>query len=162
MTWRVLGALVLASLFGIAQAANTPCSGRKGGVSHCSGQLFICNDGSASQSKKVCNADDYAPQPKKRKIGSATANPFQKASVRSYSAKSAFKNGNACPVGGTRSAGCSGYVIDHIRPLCAGGPDIPANMQWQTVADSKIKDRDEYRECRALRLVRVGEVVHQE
>jgi len=31
-----------------------PCSGKKGGVSHCSGGKFICNDGSVSQSKKVC------------------------------------------------------------------------------------------------------------
>ncbi len=31
-----------------------PCSGNKGGVSHCSGGKFICQDGSVSQSKKVC------------------------------------------------------------------------------------------------------------
>ena len=32
-----------------------PCSGSKGGISHCtkSGK-FVCNDGSVSQSKKVC------------------------------------------------------------------------------------------------------------
>lgn len=37
-----------------AQAANYPCSGSKGGVAHCSGELFVCNDGSISGSKKVC------------------------------------------------------------------------------------------------------------
>ncbi len=51
-----------------------------------------------------------------------------------------------------RAGKCPGYVVDHIRPLCAGGPDNAANMQWQTLADSKVKDRDEHRECRALRL----------
>ncbi|UXY16707.1 hypothetical protein N8I74_06710 [Chitiniphilus purpureus] len=37
-----------------AQARNYPCSGKKGGVSHCQGDKFVCNDGSISQSKKVC------------------------------------------------------------------------------------------------------------
>lgn len=33
-----------------------PCSGSKGGISHCtkSGQ-FVCNDGSVSKSSKTCN-----------------------------------------------------------------------------------------------------------
>lgn len=34
---------------------NTPCSGKKGGVSHCSGGKFVCKDGSISRSKKVCS-----------------------------------------------------------------------------------------------------------
>jgi hypothetical protein len=38
-------------------------------------------------------------------------------------------------------------VIDHIEPLCAGGPDTPTNMQWQTVAEAKVKDREERRMC---------------
>jgi hypothetical protein len=37
-----------------ATAANTPCSGSKGGISHCYGEKFICHDGSMSQSKKNC------------------------------------------------------------------------------------------------------------
>ncbi len=37
-----------------AHAANTPCSGSKGGISHCQGKRFVCNDGSISASKKVC------------------------------------------------------------------------------------------------------------
>jgi hypothetical protein len=37
-----------------ATAANTPCSGRKGGISHCYGEKFLCRDGSMSQSKKNC------------------------------------------------------------------------------------------------------------
>ena len=39
-----------------AFAANTPCSGHKGGISHCQGSTFICNDGSVSASKKNCSA----------------------------------------------------------------------------------------------------------
>lgn len=33
---------------------NQPCSGKKGGVSHCSGGKFVCKNGTISQSKKVC------------------------------------------------------------------------------------------------------------
>ena len=61
---EILFALLILGV-GVAQAANTPCSGRKGGISHCMGQYFICNDGTTSQSKKVCSADDY-PAPDKK------------------------------------------------------------------------------------------------
>ena len=37
-----------------AIAANKPCSGKKGGISHCQGVNFVCNDGSISGSKKTC------------------------------------------------------------------------------------------------------------
>ncbi len=47
--------------------------------------------------------------------------------------------------------GRSGYVIDHVVPLCAGGRDVPGNMQWQTITDAKAKDRIEKAECAALR-----------
>ena len=43
--------------------------------------------------------------------------------------------------------GKKGYVVDHIVPLECGGADAPSNMQWQTVAEAKIKDRTE-RNCR--------------
>ncbi|RWO88614.1 MAG: hypothetical protein EOQ95_18355 [Mesorhizobium sp.] len=38
-----------------ADAANTPCSGSKAGISHCQGSKFVCNDGSISGSKKICS-----------------------------------------------------------------------------------------------------------
>ncbi|PZV40551.1 hypothetical protein B5V02_00495 [Mesorhizobium kowhaii] len=40
-----------------SQASNTPCSGHKGGVAHCQGRTFVCNDGSVSASKRDCSAD---------------------------------------------------------------------------------------------------------
>ncbi len=46
--------------------------------------------------------------------------------------------------------GRKGYVVDHIVPLCAGGADKPSNMQWQTIAESKIKDIDEVQYCHML------------
>ncbi|WP_076429593.1 hypothetical protein [Aquipseudomonas alcaligenes] len=52
--------LVIAAAFGFASieaiAANKPCSGRKGGIAGCDGDLFLCNDGSISRSKKSCSA----------------------------------------------------------------------------------------------------------
>lgn len=49
-----LRVVLLAIVFALSQpslAANKPCSGRKGGISHCAGDKFVCNDGSISGSK---------------------------------------------------------------------------------------------------------------
>jgi hypothetical protein len=61
--------------------------------------------------------------------------------ARSQTAKREFERANPCPSTRKRSGACAGYVIDHIIPLSCGGADAPANMQWQTVADAKAKDR---------------------
>ena len=70
---------------------------------------------------------------------------------RDHKQRAAFKRQHPCPATGKHSGACPGYVIDHVRPLCAGGLDHPSNMQWQTVADAKVKDREEVRECRNLK-----------
>src|SRR3989442_9337937 len=41
------------------------------------------------------------------------------------------------------SHGRPGYVVDHIVPLECGGADSPSNMQWQTIAEAKAKDKTE-------------------
>jgi hypothetical protein len=66
---------------------------------------------------------------------------------RSSSAKAAFERQSPCPSTGKISGSCKGYVVDHIKPLECGGADAPSNMQWQTVADGKAKDKTE-RSCR--------------
>lgn len=43
--------------------------------------------------------------------------------------------------------GRPGYVVDHIVPLACGGADAPSNMQWQSKADAKAKDKVERRGC---------------
>lgn len=46
-----------------------------------------------------------------------------------------------CPSTGRTTGACPGWVRDHIVPLCKGGADTVDNMQWQTVAEGKAKDR---------------------
>ena len=61
-----------------ADAGNTPCSGKKGGISHCSGAIFMCNDGSASQSKRNCAAEGvYTKAPKAQPSGKPKKSPQQ-------------------------------------------------------------------------------------
>ena len=67
---------------------------------------------------------------------------------RSASAKAAFKRQQPCPSTGKAQGACPGWVIDHVTPLACGGADAPYNMQWQTVAQAKAKDRIERRGCR--------------
>jgi len=67
---------------------------------------------------------------------------------RSGAAKAEFQRANPCPATEQSRGACPGYVIDHIKPLCAGGPDHPDNMQWQTVEEGKAKDREERKACK--------------
>ena len=60
---------------------------------------------------------------------------------RSAEVKSAFKRSHPCPSTGKSSGACPGYVVDHVKPLKRGGADAPENMQWQTKADAKAKDK---------------------
>jgi len=53
---RLVIALLLIGLATTTHARNYPCSGSKGGVSHCEGATWVCNDGTASGSKRNCSA----------------------------------------------------------------------------------------------------------
>ena len=55
---RLPALLCILLLASAVQAGNKPCSGKKGGVSHCVGSKFVCSDGSISASKKTCSASD--------------------------------------------------------------------------------------------------------
>ena len=61
--------------------------------------------------------------------------------ARSARARGEFKKSHPCPSTGRSSGGCAGYVIDHVNPLKRGGADAPGNMQWQTKAAAKEKDK---------------------
>lgn len=73
------------------------------------------------------------------------------ADARSAAERKEFQRSNPCPSTGKTTGKCPGYVVDHIVPLCAGGADSPANMQWQELAESRAKDKQEWRQCRELR-----------
>lgn len=73
------------------------------------------------------------------------------ATERSSTQRAAFVRQNPCPATGLPRGKCPGWVVDHIVPLCANGPDHPKNMQWQTARDAKEKDGAERQQCRALK-----------
>lgn len=70
------------------------------------------------------------------------------AAPRSSTAVRQFKAQQPCPATGARRGPCPGYIVDHLVPLCIGGTDHPSNLQWQTVADARVKDRAELAQCR--------------
>jgi hypothetical protein len=72
----------------------------------------------------------------------------QPALARSEATRRAFQRQHPCPSTHLKTGSCPGWIMDHVVPLCAGGPDTPENMQWQTVHDAKIKDVEERRMCR--------------
>ena len=67
---------------------------------------------------------------------------------RPSNAEVLFKLNNPCPATGEATGPCTGYVVDRIIPIVCGGTDDPENMQWQTLAQAKEKDRWERIGCR--------------
>ena len=59
-----------------------------------------------------------------------------------------FKLSHPCPSTGKRYGSCKGWIVDHVIALCVGGEDAVSNMQWQSVAEAKIKDKYE---CKGAR-----------
>jgi hypothetical protein len=71
--------------------------------------------------------------------------------ARSATAKRQFEASHLCPATSSATGPCPGYVIDHRVPLACGGVDAPSNMQWQTTAAAKEKDRWERAGCATTR-----------
>jgi hypothetical protein len=67
---------------------------------------------------------------------------------RSREARAEFMRQHPCPSTGKGSGACPGYVVDHVKPLACGGADAPSNMQWQTIAEGKAKDKWERIGCK--------------
>jgi hypothetical protein len=63
--------------------------------------------------------------------------------VRSKAARDAFMRSTVCPSTHKKSRRCPNYIVDHVCALAQGGRDAAINMQYQTIADSKAKDRIE-------------------
>jgi hypothetical protein len=69
-------------------------------------------------------------------------------STRPNNAEVLFRLTHPCPATAQTGGACTGYVIDRIIPRACGGADDPGNMQWQTIAEAKEKDRWERIGCR--------------
>ena len=83
----------------------------------------------------------YSRAPRIRSYSVPTQRDSRGGVKRSSSAKQEFMRQTRYP------HGRPGYVVDHIKPLACGGADSPSNMQWQTQAEAKAKDRTE-KSCR--------------
>lgn len=70
---------------------------------------------------------------------------------RSTTTPRQFMRLHPCPSTGHTYGACPGWIRDHIIPLCAGGRDTVANMQWQEYKASIEKDKLEWKQCRQLR-----------
>jgi hypothetical protein len=80
-------------------------------------------------------------------VALTSAFPADAGTARDRKQRSFFMQTHPCPANGRIRGKCPGYVIDHIRPLCAGGADRWSNMQWQTIEQAKVKDREERKLC---------------
>jgi hypothetical protein len=68
-------------------------------------------------------------------------------------AKDDFKYSHPCPSNGNNHGSCPGFIIDHITPLSCNGADAPSNMQWQSIAEGKAKDKWERQGCQVRNTV---------
>ena len=75
---------------------------------------------------------------------------------RSRAERAKFQRFHPCPANGLQRGACPGYQVDHIEPLCAGGADVAANMQWLTVQEHRDKTRLDVWLCRTSRQQTVG------
>ncbi len=60
---------------------------------------------------------------------------------RSREVTKQFQRLHPCPSTGKTYGACPNFTKDHIVPLCKGGPDTVANLQWQENAAAKAKDK---------------------
>jgi hypothetical protein len=71
--------------------------------------------------------------------------PVRELSVTDRQAR--ISTSTSLPSTGLTTGACPGYVKDHIRALACGGPDSVENLQWQTTAEAKAKDKRERKSC---------------
>lgn len=153
---RLIARLLLTAVIMFATGSDTAWAGRSGhsqGYSHSSGGTtqvrgYYRKDGTyvapyVRRSQGSGPTPGYA-SPSARPTSpalSGEANGVERDSrgrvERSEAAKRAFEKETGYP------HGRPGYVVDHIIPLARGGADDPSNMQWQTIAEAKAKDKVE-------------------
>jgi len=107
---------------------------------------------SRSSSSRGYRSDESHPRtscsPRQYHSSTSSTRSSHARNGRSAAARDSFMRQHPCPSTGKRSGGCPAYIVDHVRPLACGGADSAVNMQWQTVADAKAKDKTERIGCR--------------
>jgi hypothetical protein len=103
-----------------------------------------------TKTRSTPHDDSVTPQVTSPKSITGVARDEHGRFKRSEAVKDQFKRQHPCPATGKSSGPCPGYVIDHVVPLCASGPDAAYNMQWQTLEQSKEKDHWERKECKVF------------
>jgi len=94
-----------------------------------------------AESARIVQVHSYV-----RKDGTVVA-AYTRAAPRSTAARRAFQAQQPCPSRAGRTGPCPGYVGDYVEPLACSGIDAPENMQWQSVAEAKAKDKWERNDC---------------
>lgn len=70
------------------------------------------------------------------------------ADARDSSQVRKFRKTHICPSTENYSGPCVGFVVNHRRPLCLGGADLPENMEWQEYKESLKTDVLEREACK--------------
>jgi len=141
---RRLAAVVAVAWIGVA-AGPAFSAGKAHGPGHVGASRT--HHGGASHATHGSPRQPHAPTTSGRAGGSRAAPGVARDShgriARSGKARGDFKKAHPCPSTGRTTGACPGYVIDHVHALKRGGADSPANMQWQTKAAARAKDRVE-------------------
>jgi hypothetical protein len=80
-------------------------------------------------------------------IAALVSSPLLAREYRSRAVTQEFQRELPCPSTGLTAGACPGYRKDHVKALGCGGPDAVSNMQWQTIAEAKAKDKWELNAC---------------
>jgi len=109
--------------------------------------VYTCKgtDGSTTMQDQPCSG---ATSQTERDIAETYRSTSRISEKRSSKAKAEFQRSHPCPRNGATRGRCPGHDIDHIEPLCAGGPDVPGNMQWLTLEEHREKTRKDVFRCR--------------
>lgn len=81
-------------------------------------------------------------------LATARATSISNSAARDPAQVRAFRHDHPCPATHQTTGACTGWVVDHVIPLCLGGVDEPRNMQWQSTVDGLAKDKLEWEACR--------------
>ncbi len=145
--WTVSLLLTLILTSTVASARGSKGASSHGGAkaSHVKASPKSTGTRAAARARKSAAPPHTKPAPAHRTPPASPTAPVARDErgriQRSEAARHAFARQTGYP------NGRPGYVIDHIKPLACGGADAPSNMQWQTAAAAKMKDKVERQHC---------------